>query len=86
MDISRPEVVRSTQQSLGGFGPAAGGAGSASSSGAAGPSTSRYGRDVDFHVADMADAMFNSGSSSNNSMELIFSTMDDKWDSGDKKN
>ncbi|KAL3524069.1 hypothetical protein ACH5RR_016903 [Cinchona calisaya] len=55
----------------------------------AGPSTSRgYGRDVDFQlpVADMADAMFNSGSSSNNSIDLIFSSMDDKWDSGDKKN
>ncbi|CAI9091891.1 OLC1v1026999C1 [Oldenlandia corymbosa var. corymbosa] len=29
-------------------------------------------------VADMADAMFNSGSSSNNSMDLIFSSMDNK--------
>lgn len=56
----------------------------------AGPSTSRYGRDVvDYQlpVTYMADAMFNSGSSSINSMDLIFSSMDhDKWpDTGDKK-
>ncbi|XP_027155032.1 WRKY transcription factor 55 [Coffea eugenioides] len=62
--------------------------GSSTSGGAAaGPSTSRYGRDVDYPVADMADVMFNSGSSSSTSMDLIFSSMDDKWpDSADKKN
>ncbi|KAL3521321.1 hypothetical protein ACH5RR_019470 [Cinchona calisaya] len=58
-------------------------------------STSRgYGRDVviDYQqlpaVADMADAMFNSGSGNNNDMDLIFSSMDVKWQpdsSGDKK-
>ncbi|KAL3834743.1 hypothetical protein ACJIZ3_009479 [Penstemon smallii] len=38
-----------------------------------------------FPVVDMADAMFNSGSSSSNSLDLIFSSMDDKWDSEEKK-
>lgn len=64
-----------------------GGGSSTSGGAAAGPSTSRYGRDVDYPVADMADVMFNSGSSSSTSMDLIFSSMDDKWpDSADKKN
>ncbi|GLT88510.1 hypothetical protein SLE2022_065330 [Rubroshorea leprosula] len=61
--------------------------------GAAGPSSSsavQYGREVDHHypaVADMADAMFNSGSSSSNSMEFIFPFPEDKWEAapGDKK-
>ncbi|GLT74049.1 hypothetical protein SLA2020_458700 [Shorea laevis] len=60
---------------------------------AAGPSSSsavQYGREVDHHypaVADMADAMFNSGSSSSNSMEFIFPFPEDKWEAtpGDKK-
>nr|GMD02158.1 WRKY transcription factor 55 [Ipomoea batatas] len=55
----------------------------ASTSGGAGPSGSgRYGREAaDFGgqaVVDMADAMFNSGSSGgNNSMDFIFHTMDE---------
>ncbi|XP_073131244.1 WRKY transcription factor 55-like [Henckelia pumila] len=37
-------------------------------------------------VADMADAMFNSGSRSSDSMDLIFSSMDDHtWDSMEEK-
>ncbi|KAI3458426.1 hypothetical protein Pfo_015089 [Paulownia fortunei] len=55
-----------------------------SSGGAAGPSAARF-PDYQLPVADMADAMFNSGSSSSNSMDLIFSSMDDKWDSEEKK-
>jgi len=48
------------------------GGGGAASSGSGGASTSRYGGD--YPVVDMADAMFNSGSSSgNNSMEFLFS-------------
>ncbi|EOY20176.1 hypothetical protein QUC31_005789 [Theobroma cacao] len=60
-----------------------------SGSGGAGGSTAtaRYGREVDYPVvADMADVMFNSGSSSSNSMEFIFPSMEDKWEAGDKKN
>ncbi|OIT03551.1 PREDICTED: WRKY transcription factor 55 [Nicotiana attenuata] len=56
--------------------------------GGAGPSGVRYGREVDYQlqVVDMADAMFNySGSCSNNSMDIIFSSIDDKWDSAEKK-
>ncbi|XP_050387477.1 WRKY transcription factor 55 [Argentina anserina] len=49
--------------------------------------TTRYGKDVEFPVVDLADAMFNSGSSSSNSMDFMFtSSMDSKWESGDKKN
>ncbi|KAK2982400.1 hypothetical protein RJ640_026243 [Escallonia rubra] len=56
-------------------------------SGGAGPSTVRLGRENEYQpVADLADAMFNSGSSSNNSMDIIFSSMEDKWDAGDKMN
>ncbi|PHT78258.1 WRKY transcription factor 55 [Capsicum annuum] len=54
--------------------------------GGAGPSGSRFGREVDYQpVVDMADAMFNSGSSSNTSMDIIFSSIDDKWDTTQKK-
>ncbi|GFZ15113.1 WRKY DNA-binding protein 55 [Actinidia rufa] len=59
------------------------------SSAGAGPSRVRFGRDhVDYQlpVTDLADAMFNSGSSSNNSIDLIFSPMEEKWDTGEKKN
>ncbi|RDX68500.1 WRKY transcription factor 55, partial [Mucuna pruriens] len=53
--------------------------GATASSGSGGPSTSRYGGD--YPVVDMADAMFNSGSSSgNNSMEFLFSPVEDKKD------
>ncbi|PHT44944.1 WRKY transcription factor 55 [Capsicum baccatum] len=53
--------------------------------GGAGPSGSRFGREVDYQpVVDMADAMFNSGSSSNTSMDIIFSSIDDKWDTTQK--
>ncbi|KAK4363544.1 hypothetical protein RND71_018785 [Anisodus tanguticus] len=59
----------------------------ASGGGSAGPSGCRYGREVDHYqpVVDMADAMFNSGSSSNTSMDVIFSSIDDKWDTAEKK-
>ncbi|GAV67789.1 WRKY domain-containing protein [Cephalotus follicularis] len=52
----------------------------------AGPSTVRYGKEADYLLADMVDAMFNnSGSSSTNSMDLIFPSVEDhKWDSDDK--
>lgn len=56
----------------------------AGSSGSAGPSTTRY-LDYQLPVVDMADVMFNSGSSTANSMDLIFSSMDDKWDSEAKE-
>ncbi|XP_055831167.1 WRKY transcription factor 55 isoform X2 [Solanum dulcamara] len=57
-----------------------------SGGGGAGTSGSRFGREVDYQpVVDMADAMFNSGSSSNTSMDIIFSSIDDKWDSAEKK-
>ncbi|KAI8008125.1 WRKY transcription factor 55 [Camellia lanceoleosa] len=60
------------------------GAGMSSGGGAALSTTttttsSRYGSNVEYQlpVADLADAMFYSGSSSTNSMDLIFSSMDD---------
>lgn len=37
-------------------------------------------------VADMANAMFNSGSSSSIGIENIFSSMEDKWNTGENKN
>lgn len=40
----------------------------------AGPSATRSGKEIEYPVAHMADAMFNSGSSSTNSMDFIFST------------
>ncbi|KAL3622037.1 DNA binding domain [Castilleja foliolosa] len=52
--------------------------------GGAGPSATRF-PDYQLPVADMADAMFNSASSSSNSLDLIFSSMDDKLDSEEKK-
>ncbi|XP_054792338.1 WRKY transcription factor 55-like isoform X2 [Prosopis cineraria] len=51
--------------------------------GSAGPSSSRFG--ADYPVADMADVMFNSGSSSGNSMESLFPSAEEKWEAGDKK-
>ncbi|XVF00381.1 hypothetical protein REPUB_Repub03eG0280600 [Reevesia pubescens] len=64
--------------------------GSGGGGAAAGGSTtgSQYGRDVDYPaVADMADVMFNSGSSSSNSIDFIFPCVEDhKWEAGDKKN
>ncbi|XP_027099031.1 WRKY transcription factor 55-like [Coffea arabica] len=80
LPVERREAHRSTSSTVN--------MGSSTSGGAiAGPSTSRYGRDVDYPVVDMADVMFNSGSSSSTSIDLIFSSMDDKWpDLGDKKN
>ncbi|CAL5407597.1 unnamed protein product [Camellia sinensis] len=56
------------------------GAGMSSGDGAAlSTTTTRYGRNVEYQlpVADLADAMFYSGSSSTNSMDLIFSSRDD---------
>ncbi|GMI86174.1 hypothetical protein HRI_002286700 [Hibiscus trionum] len=62
------------------------GASSSSSAVAGGRATtgSRYGRDVVEYpaVADMADAMFNSGSCSSNSMDFIFPHVEDKWEAG----
>ncbi|XP_073020874.1 WRKY transcription factor 55-like [Primulina eburnea] len=60
----------------------------ATSSGMEAGSRGGSGQFNDFQaVADMADAMFNSGSSSSNSMDLIFSSMDEyhKWDSTEEK-
>ncbi|CAL0305342.1 unnamed protein product [Lupinus luteus] len=57
----------SLQQGGGGLAPAAADDGG-------GPSISRYG--ADYPVVDMADAMFNSGSSSGNSMESLFPPTD----------
>lgn len=71
-----------------GFGLGSSGAGPSSGGGGAGPSSIRFGREMEFQlpVADLADVMFNSGSSSGNSMDLIFSSgMEDKWDPGDKR-
>lgn len=63
----------------GGMAPAGGGDGSG-----ARPSTSKFG--TDDLVAEMADAMFNSGSSSGNySMESLFHPPEDKWDPSEKK-
>lgn len=51
----------------------------------AGPSSPTH--FVDYQgVTDLADTMFNSGSSSNNSMELIFSANEEKRDGGEKTN
>ena len=62
-----------------------GGGGSGSGSGA-GPSNTRSGKEVEFPVADMADVMFNSGSSSSNSMDFLFQAPEDvKWKPGDKQ-
>ncbi|KAL0298261.1 UNVERIFIED_CONTAM: hypothetical protein Sradi_6485900 [Sesamum radiatum] len=55
-----------------------------SGGGGAGPPAPRF-PDYMLPVADMAETMFNSGSTSSNSMDLIFSSMDDKWDSEEKK-
>ncbi|XP_065869942.1 WRKY transcription factor 55 [Euphorbia lathyris] len=60
----------------------------------AGPSSvlggggNRYSKEIDqYLVADLADVMFNSGSSSSNTMETIFTStsMEDKWDTRDNK-
>lgn len=67
----------------------------AAGSGTAGPSSARYDRDVvvgggDYGgqpVVDLVDVMFNySGSSSNNSMDLIFPSTDQKGDISGEKN
>ncbi|KAJ4720243.1 putative WRKY transcription factor [Melia azedarach] len=72
----------------------AGGSGSSSSSmpGAGPSSTARYDHQREaggdqYLVASLADAMFNSGSSSSNSMEFLFSSSleDQKWQPEDKK-
>ena len=67
----------------GGSGMAIGGGGGGSGSGAI-PSTTRSGKEVEFLVADMADIMFNSGSSSSKS--TIFQALEDvKWKPSDKQ-
>ncbi|KAI5435408.1 WRKY transcription factor 55 isoform X2 [Lathyrus oleraceus] len=48
-----------------------------------GASNLRFG--VEYAVAEMADAMFNSGSSSGNSMELLFQPSEDKWEHDEKE-
>ncbi|VVA18545.1 PREDICTED: WRKY [Prunus dulcis] len=78
------------------FNPIRGGSGSSSrmiggdrgggGDGAGTSTTTRYGKEVDFPVVDLADAMFNSGSSSSNSMDFIFHSAENKWESEDKKN
>jgi hypothetical protein len=80
------------------LGPRGGGSGSSSgivlsgsggggSGDGAGPSTTRTGKEVEFPVVDLADAMFNSGSSSSNiSMDFLFHPTEDKWETGDKQN
>lgn len=63
------------------------GSGGGSSGDGAGPSTTRTGKEVEFPVVDLADAMFNSGSSSSNiSMDFLFHPTEDKWETGDKQN
>ncbi|KAK9283716.1 hypothetical protein L1049_011966 [Liquidambar formosana] len=82
MDSSREQMYRSLRLS----GPG-GSSSSMVGSDGAGPSTVPYGREADYHpVVDMADVMFNSGSSSTNSMDFIFPSMEDKWEPDDKKN
>lgn len=68
---------------ISGGGMIGGGSGGASTSGG----TGRVGRDDYYQpVVDLADVMFNSGISSNNSMDIIFSSpMEDKWEVGEKK-
>ncbi|CAB4271094.1 unnamed protein product [Prunus armeniaca] len=77
------------------FNPIRGGGGSSSTmlggnrgggDGVGTSTTTRYGKEVDFPVVDLADAMFNSGSSSSNSMDFIFHSAENKWESEDKKN
>lgn len=48
-----------------------------------GASNLRFG--IEYAVAEMADAMFNSGSSSGNSMELLFQPSEDKWEHDEKE-
>ncbi|KAM7494705.1 hypothetical protein LguiB_029314 [Lonicera macranthoides] len=84
MQMYQPEFG---QISSGGMisGGTSGGGGGASTSGGG---TGRVGRDDYYQpVVDLADVMFNTGSSSNNSMDIIFSSpMEDKWEAGEKKN
>ncbi|CAK8537770.1 unnamed protein product [Lathyrus sativus] len=51
--------------------------------GIGGASNPRFG--VEYAVAEMADAMFNSGSSSGNSMELLFQPSEDKYEHDEKE-
>ncbi|KAL6530388.1 DNA binding domain [Orobanche hederae] len=54
--------------------------------GGAGPSAARFTEYNQLPVADMADALFNSASSrSSNSMDLIFSSVDNGWDDSEEK-
>lgn len=72
--------------SSGMIGSSRGGGGGGSGDGVGTSTTTRYGKEVDFPVVDLADAMFNSGSSSTNSMDFIFTSAENKWESEDKKN
>ncbi|GMI73215.1 WRKY DNA-binding protein 55, WRKY DNA-BINDING PROTEIN 55 [Hibiscus trionum] len=88
MEVSLGSGSGSSSGGRGGGGGVGGDAGAPS----AAATGSQYGRDVvEFPaVADMADAMFNSGSSSSNSMDFIFPHREDKWEAGggvgDKEN
>ena len=65
------------------IGGGGGGGGGGSGRGAI-PSTTRSGKEVEFLVADMADIMFNSSSSSSKS--TVFQAPEDvKWKPGDKQ-
>ncbi|KAK1572230.1 hypothetical protein Q3G72_029382 [Acer saccharum] len=81
----------SMELGTGGSGSGSSGGGGGGGSGGAGPSSSsvvRYDREGEhpyLNVANMADAMFNSGSSSSNSMEFLFPPMEDKWQHEEKK-
>ncbi|KAI3470971.1 hypothetical protein Pfo_027634 [Paulownia fortunei] len=75
--VSASSAVGSSSSSI----MAAGGGGG----GGAGPSAARFPDYQLLPLADMADAMFNSGSSSSNSMDVIFSSINEKWDSEEKK-
>ncbi|KAL2541860.1 WRKY transcription factor 55 [Abeliophyllum distichum] len=59
--------------------------GTSSSSTAGTLASGRFPDNQALPVADMANAMFNSSSSSSNGMENIFSFMDDKWNAREKK-
>ncbi|KAF3433262.1 hypothetical protein FNV43_RR24364 [Rhamnella rubrinervis] len=79
--------------SLSGGGTSSGGMIEVSGSGSAGGAgtstgTRNYGKEVEYPVVDMADVMFNTGVSNTiNSMDFLFPSMEDKWDSSsrDKK-
>ncbi|KAF5738405.1 WRKY transcription factor 55 [Tripterygium wilfordii] len=70
---------------LGGGGSSSGSTMAATAGGSSGADIAAAGPSS-YLVAEMADAMFNSGSSSTNSMEFLFPSPQDKWDPEDSKN